>query len=115
MCRESNQCNAAVAGQRDTDAGRLQQSGGDLWARTKPSIADLAPLGKLDGVINQIDEYLAEAQRIADQVTRHAGRQLFEIFQNLFVRLAAGDDGHAVEHLIEVEFHAVDIEPAGPR
>ncbi len=66
----------------------------------------LAPLGKLDGVVDQIDQYLAQAQRIAAQEIGH-GRGLVDDDLDL---LALGQIGkHAGERIYLLAQVKIDL------
>ena len=50
---------------------------------------DFSPLGKLDRVIGEIDEDLAEAHRIADQMVRHVRGDVGHEFETFLIRANA--------------------------
>ena len=67
---------------------------------------DLAARGELEGIAHQVDQHLAQAQRIAGQAHRHVrvgpGHQL----QAFFRRAPRKQVHHLVEHIRQVERHA---------
>jgi hypothetical protein len=64
---------------------------------------DLAALGELDGVVDEVGEDLAEAQRVAEQVFRKAGRDVREELEALLVRLLRGERDDGADDLVELE------------
>ena len=75
---------------------------------------DLARLGELDRVVGEVDEDLAQAQRVADQVGRARSRPTSKTQLQPLGRGLLGDQvGHVVEHLLEVEVDVLDRQLAG--
>ena len=71
------------------------------WRRTRDD--DLALLGELDRVVREVDQDLAQPQRVAHQVARHVGRDVEHQLQPLGVGLLADQVRDVVQQLVEVE------------
>jgi hypothetical protein len=61
---------------------------------------DLAPLGELGGVAQQVDQHLPEAQRVADELPRQPGCTSTRK-RRPFPRPVGDHRDEAVEHLVE--------------
>ena len=88
----------------DVVVGFLERPGGDH---------DVAMLGELDGIGGEVDEYLAESQRIAFEGAGNIAGEVKEHFNIGLVDGAGGDDvGEIVEDFIEVEVDFFDVNAA---
>ena len=102
---------------RDADAGVLHGHHDTrlllVLALDRDADHHAAPFGELDGVREEVDEDLPEAEWIADQRARDVGREVVLDREALLLR-AQGDGAHAVvEHLLDLESHRLEIEPTG--
>ncbi|MFM1944605.1 MAG: hypothetical protein RI897_3587 [Verrucomicrobiota bacterium] len=75
--------------------------------------ADLAFLGELDGVIDEVGDDLAEAKGVAAEVLGDIGRDFDEELKALFVGFLGGDRGDGVDDLVELEVDVFYIEFTG--
>ena len=71
---------------------------------------DLALLGELDRVAGQVGQDLPDAQRIAQQQHRHLGRPRDHQFQILLRGAHADQGGHVVEHVVQTEDQAFQLQ-----
>ena len=74
---------------------------------------DLAALGELDGVVDEVGQDLAEPQRIAEQMLRDAGRDVRQELEPLLVRLLRRQRRDRADDLVEPEVGGLDVELAG--
>ena len=74
---------------------------------------DLAALGELDGVVDEVGQDLAEPQRVAQQVLGNRRRDVGQELQPLVVRLLGGERGDRADDLVEPEVGGLDVELAG--
>ncbi len=74
---------------------------------------DLALLGELHRVVDQVGEDLAEAERVAAQVLGDRGRHVGEELQAFLVGLLRGQRGDRADHFVELEIDGLHVELAG--
>ena len=74
---------------------------------------DLAALGELHGVVDAVGQDLAEAERVAEQILRDAGRDVRQELEPLVVRLLGGQRRDRADHVVEPEVGGLDVELAG--
>src|SRR5262245_51194739 len=72
---------------------------------------DLALLSKLDGIVDQVRDYLAQPQGIADQILGNRSWNLSQKLQPLLLGPLSSDGGHGANYFIQAEFHCLDIKP----
>ncbi len=82
-------------------------SSSSILSRISPS------LGELDGVVDQIGEDLAEAQRVAAQLLGNGRRHIGEELEPLVVRLLGSERGDRADHLVDLEVGGLDVQLAG--
>ena len=75
--------------------------------------ADLALAGELDGIADQVGDHLAQAQRVADQLSRHLGRDLEQEFESLLLGPLPDEGDHRLEHFVEFEGVVLEHQLAG--
>jgi hypothetical protein len=74
---------------------------------------DLAPLGELDRVADQIEDDLADSPGVADQIVRDIGPDLVHELEPLGVGERRERLEHLAERLAQAEGHGLQLEPAG--
>ena len=74
---------------------------------------DFAALGELDRVVDAVRQNLAEAERIAEQLLRDAGRDVHQELEPLLVRLLRGQRRDGADDVVELEVGGFEIELAG--
>ena len=74
---------------------------------------DLAALGELDGVVDEVGQDLAEPQRVAEQMLGNAGRDVGQELEPLVVRLLGGERRDRADDFVEPEVGGFDVELAG--
>ena len=74
---------------------------------------DATLFGELDGIADQVDQHLRQAQRIAPQAVRHVRGHLVFEDQLLFLRLGAQQVGQVVEDFVEIEILLLQLQAAG--
>ena len=70
-------------------------------------------LGELDGVVDEVRQDLAEAERVAQQMLGDAGRDVRQELEPLVVRLLRGERGDRADDFVELEVGGFDVELAG--
>ena len=75
--------------------------------------ADFAALGELDRVVDEVGQNLAEAERVAEQLLRDAGRDVRQKLESLLVRLLRGQRRDGADDFVELEVGGFDVELAG--
>ena len=73
---------------------------------------DLAALGELDGVVDEVRQDLAEAERVAQQMLGNRRRDMGQELQALVVRLLGGERRDRADHFVEPEVRRLDVELA---
>ena len=73
---------------------------------------DLAALGELDGVVDEVRQDLAEAERVAQQMLGNLRRDVGEELQALVVRLLRGERRDRADHFVEPEVRRLDLQLA---
>ena len=74
---------------------------------------NLAALGELHGVVDQVGQDLPETQRIAEQMFRDPWRDVRQELEALVVGLLRRQRRDRADHLVQPEVRGLDIEPAG--
>ena len=74
---------------------------------------DLAPLGELDGVVDEVGKNLAQPKRVAQQALRNAGRDVGQELEPLFVRLLGREGGDGGDDFVQLELGGFEVELAG--
>ena len=75
--------------------------------------ADLAALGELDGVVDEVGQDLTEAKRVAEQLLGNRGSDMGQELEPLIVRLLGRERGDRADHLVELEIGGLDVELVG--
>ena len=75
--------------------------------------ANLAALGELHGVVDEIGQDLPETQRIAEQMLRDRRRDVRQELEPLLVGLLRRQRRDRADHFVQPEVRGLDIEPAG--
>ena len=70
--------------------------------------SDVARFSELDGIVDQIDQNLPQAQRIAHQVVGHVRSHVNQELQSLFMGLESHHGHHIAEHVIQPERYVLD-------
>ena len=73
---------------------------------------DFAAFGELHGVVDAVGQDLAEAERVAEQLLRDAGRDVHQELEPLLVRLLRGQRRDGADDVIELEVGGFDVELA---
>ena len=73
---------------------------------------DLAALGELDRVVDEVREDLAKAERVAQQMLGNRRRDMGQELQPLVVRLLGGKRRDRADHLVEPEIGRLHVELA---
>ena len=74
---------------------------------------NLAALGELHGVVDQVGQDLPETQRIAEQMFRDRRRDVRQELEALVVGLLRRQRRDRADHVVQPEVRGLDIEPAG--
>ena len=75
---------------------------------------DLAALGELDRVVDEVGQDLAKAQRVAEQMLRESpGATCGQELEPLVVRLLRGERGDRADDVVELEVGGLEVELAG--
>ncbi len=74
---------------------------------------DLAGLGELEGVADQVDQHLGQPQRIADQGPRDRRIGGEHHLDRLLALLLADQRGDVLQHVVETEGRRLDRQPSG--
>ncbi len=64
---------------------------------------DVSGFGELDGIVDQIDQNLPQAQRISNQIVGHIRCNVDQKLQSFFIRLESHHGHHATEHIFQPE------------
>ena len=75
--------------------------------------ADLAALGELHGVVDEVGQDLPQPNGIAEQVLGDARRRMRQELEPLVGRLLPGDRRHRADDVVEPEVGGFDVELAG--
>ena len=75
--------------------------------------ADLALVGELEGVGGVVDQDLAQAQRITDQVDGHIRPDVPDQLQALGIGFFGADAGNGFEHGLQLEGDDLDVQAPG--
>jgi hypothetical protein len=67
-----------------------------------------AVFGELDGVAEQVDQHLAQAQRVAVEAVRHAWAEQVAEFDVALLRLLGDQFDHFLEQLAQVEIDFIE-------
>ena len=70
-------------------------------------------VGKLDGVADQVDQHLAQAQRVANQCGGHIGADVKQQFQPLVLRPDDAQIGQVFHHVFQMELCRLEAHFAG--
>jgi hypothetical protein len=74
---------------------------------------DFAALGELDGIVGEVDQDLAQAQRVADQLVGHPALDAEHQFDPAGIGLDGRQGGQVVQHFVQAERHFLQGELAG--
>ena len=74
---------------------------------------DLSLLSELDGVLREVQQYLPDPQRIADQHARHVPLHREEDFDPFFPCLDADQIGKILQDVVQIERGLFDLQLAG--
>ena len=92
---------------RHTDAGvahaKLQDDPGPVVLRDVHGHSDFACAGEFHGVVDEIQEHLAESQRIADEIGRDCGVDVNDELESFFLALAGTQVDGRSQQLLQSE------------
>ena len=74
---------------------------------------DVTVLGELDGIADQVAEYLAQAQRVAEQVQRSVAVDQADQFQMLGMRVGGKYGETVLDQIAQVERAVIEDQPSG--
>ncbi len=71
----------------------------------------MSDFSELDGIVDQVDQNLSQAQRIPHQARRNVGSGLQTEFKFLLLRLQGHDRFHVSHHLLQREIDGFHVQP----